>query len=59
MRLFKRLQDLLYAMAGMPSYERYLQHQRAAHPEEIPLSYEAFYTRAQKSRYGRRASRCC
>jgi uncharacterized short protein YbdD (DUF466 family) len=47
-------------MVGLPDYEAYLSHHRAAHPEQPPLSREAFFRNRQAARYGSgRGLRCC
>lgn len=51
-------------MVGMPDYDAYVAHRRAAHPGEPVMSYDEFFRERQSSRYGEgenggRISRCC
>ena len=54
-----KLLSLLKRLAGMPDYPAYLEHQRACHPGEAPLSEREFYDRYLETRYGGAGSRCC
>ncbi len=50
----------LRMMVGVPDYDNYLAHFRAAHPGQPPLSYEAFLRDRQQARYGGRGKiGCC
>ena len=44
---------------GAGDYDGYLAHVRRTHPNETPLSYEAFFRVRQDARYGAGAVRCC
>jgi len=44
---------------GAPDYARYLRHVRERHPDQTPLSREAFARDALARRYDRPGSRCC
>jgi uncharacterized short protein YbdD (DUF466 family) len=47
-------------MFGMPDYEKYLEHHRANHPDQEPLSEKDFYVQRLKERYeSSGATRCC
>jgi Uncharacterized small protein len=46
-------------MIGVPDYERYVEHLRAHHPEERPLSREEFAAQRMNDRYSRPGARCC
>ena len=39
-------------MVGVPDYETYVAHARATHPDQEPMSYEAFFRNRQEARYG-------
>ncbi|MGB4225826.1 MAG: YbdD/YjiX family protein [Candidatus Dechloromonas phosphoritropha] len=59
----QRLAQALRLMVGVHDYEQYLAHQHAMHPQEQPLTREAFYRRCVDARYGgkrggRAAGRC-
>jgi uncharacterized short protein YbdD (DUF466 family) len=44
---------------GVPDYERYVAHLRAAHPECEPLPRDAFMRERLEARYNRPGSKCC
>jgi len=49
-------------MVGVPDYEAYVAHRKAAHPSEPVMSFEEFFRERQQSRYGTnggKISRCC
>jgi uncharacterized short protein YbdD (DUF466 family) len=46
-------------MVGMPDYEAYLAHMRAAHPGEPAMSRGEFHRERTARRYARGTSRCC
>jgi uncharacterized short protein YbdD (DUF466 family) len=49
----------LRLMVGVPDYGTYLRHMRATHPDQEPMSYEAFFVERQQARYGAKLGRCC
>ena len=57
--LQRRVAAVLRAMIGVPDYERYVAHMRAAHPGAAPLAREEFWRACQDDRYSRPGSRCC
>ena len=54
-----RLLTAIRQVIGMPDYERYLAHQKEAHPGEPVLTEREFYDRYLESRYAGTGSRCC
>jgi uncharacterized short protein YbdD (DUF466 family) len=48
-------------MVGLPEYSVYVSHMEATHPEQTPMSYEAFFRERQEARYGGAGKRggCC
>lgn len=40
-------------------YGAYLAHMARTHPDQEPLSYEAFFRERQEARYSSRTGRCC
>ena len=46
-------------MVGVPDYGSYVAHMKATHPDQPPMSYEAFFRERQAARYGSRMGRCC
>ena len=46
-------------MVGVPDYGSYVAHMKATHPDQEPMSYEAFFRERQAARYGMGGGRCC
>ena len=44
---------------GLPDYDAYVAHVRAAHPGATPMTREQFAIERMDARYGRGRSRCC
>ncbi len=44
---------------GVPDYDTYLAHMRAAHPDATPMTREAFFAERLDARYGRGSAKCC
>lgn len=55
----RHLTQSLRLMVGVPDYDTYVAHLRRAHPERVPMSYEAFFRERQQARYGGGTGRCC
>ena len=53
------LTQSLRLMVGVPDYGAYVRHMQATHPEQEPMSYEAFFVERQNARYASRTGRCC
>jgi uncharacterized short protein YbdD (DUF466 family) len=49
----------LRLMVGLPDYDAYLSHMERTHPDQVPMSYEAFFRERQDARYGGRTGKCC
>jgi len=45
-------------LSGDDAYERYLQHHAAHHPDQTPLSKQAFFKRWQDEKWNG-VKRCC
>lgn len=60
-RAGRYLAQSLRLMVGLPDYGAYLRHMQATHPDQAPMSYEAFFRERQDARYGARGrlGRCC
>nr|WP_298135912.1 YbdD/YjiX family protein [uncultured Pseudomonas sp.] len=61
-RMGKYLGQAARMLVGMPDYDTYVEHMRNTHPEQTPMSYEAFFRERQDARYGAgkgRPIRCC
>lgn len=46
-------------MVGLPDYDTYVQHMRLKHPDQTPMSYEAFFRERQEARFSSRVGKCC
>ncbi|CAN7155993.1 YbdD/YjiX family protein [Variovorax sp. LjRoot290] len=57
--LARSLGATLRLMVGLPDYDAYLSHMERTHPEQAPMSYEAFFRERQQARYGSGRGRCC
>jgi uncharacterized short protein YbdD (DUF466 family) len=57
--LLERLSSTVRRVIGAPDHEAYLAHMRRHHPEQTPLSREAFAHDALRRRYDQPGSRCC
>ena len=55
----RSLKQSLRLMVGMPDYDAYLTHMAATHPDQPPMSYEAFFRERLEARYGAGKGRCC
>jgi uncharacterized short protein YbdD (DUF466 family) len=55
----RKLVSSVKAVAGMPDYERYLEHRRACHAGEPVLSRREHYLEYLKRRYSGVGGRCC
>jgi uncharacterized short protein YbdD (DUF466 family) len=57
--LVVKLLGSLRSMAGMPDYDRHLEHLRRCHPELPVPTQRQFYDDFVKNRYGDGPTRCC
>ena len=56
----KYLGQAAMMMIGVPDYDNYVEHIRATHPEQTPMTYEEFFRERQDSRYGcKGGAKCC
>lgn len=58
-RLPLRIWQFIRRLSGDDAYERYLAHQRLAHPDARPLDRQAFYVHEQERRFSDGPTRCC
>jgi uncharacterized short protein YbdD (DUF466 family) len=54
----RRLWQAVRRLSGDDAYERYLAHHAEHHPEEAPLSREAFFKQWQDNKW-KGVKRCC
>ena len=56
-----RTRQSMRLMVGVPDYEAYVNHMKAAHPERPVMPYPEFFRERQEARYGAkgRLNRCC
>ncbi|MEO8296026.1 MAG: YbdD/YjiX family protein [Gemmatimonadota bacterium] len=59
MTSIRNLLQVVRRIAGMPDYERYVEHLRSCHPEQSIPGRREYYERYLDSRYGSGTSRCC
>ena len=58
--LRRRAGQTAWLMLGVPDYEQYVAHILMTHPDEAPLTRDAFLLRRQAARYaGGGGLRCC
>lgn len=56
----KYLGQMANLMVGIPDYDNYVQHVKLNHPDQEPMTYEAFFRERQEARYGGKGGfRCC
>jgi uncharacterized short protein YbdD (DUF466 family) len=41
----------------VPDYDNYVEHMRVNHPDQTPMTYEAFFRDRQDARYGGKGGR--
>ncbi|AIT25854.1 YbdD/YjiX family protein [Bordetella holmesii] len=46
------LGQTLRLMVGVPDYQNYVDHMRRTHPDQEPMTYEAFFRERQSAHYG-------
>ena len=51
--------EVVRKVAGMPDYNRHLEHLRRCHPEQPIPSERQFYEEFLRNRYGDQPTRCC
>lgn len=56
--LYKRSDRFFHLLVGMPSYDKYLEHMKKNHPDEIPKTQKEFFREAQDAKYGPGSSKC-
>lgn len=54
----KKAWQLIRELSGDDAYERYLHHQKLHHPDETPLSRQAFFQQEQHRKW-HGVKRCC
>jgi uncharacterized short protein YbdD (DUF466 family) len=57
--LFRSFGSLVRRVAGMPDYERHIQHLRECHPELSLPTERQFFEDFVRARYGDGPTRCC
>jgi uncharacterized short protein YbdD (DUF466 family) len=58
-RLASDVRAVLLRVLGVPDYECYVTHLRAAHPDRVPLGREDFMASRLEARYCKPGARCC
>ena len=54
-----RIAQVIRRVIGAPDYDKYLAHVRQRHPEQVPLTQEAFARDVLTRRYETPGNRCC
>jgi uncharacterized short protein YbdD (DUF466 family) len=49
----------LRSIAGMPDYDRHIEHLRRCHPDQEVPTRKQFYEEFVRTRYGEGTTRCC
>ncbi|XJZ27862.1 YbdD/YjiX family protein [Bacillota bacterium Lsc_1132] len=60
--IMKYRKQFLSLLVGVPSYEKYVEHMQAHHPNDAIKTRREFFCEAQESRYSGKdgkVSRCC
>ncbi len=58
--LWCRARDAARMMVGQPSYDAYLAHMAAHHPDHAPMDRVAFFRNREEARFGAKGGgRCC
>jgi uncharacterized short protein YbdD (DUF466 family) len=58
--IFRFVRDAAHSMVGIPSYDAYVAHMRAVHPDQPVMDYSAFFKDRQNARFGAKGGgRCC
>jgi uncharacterized short protein YbdD (DUF466 family) len=55
----RRAGETARLMLGVPAYDAYVAHMRAAHPQTQPLPRDTFFRERQEARFGVSRFRCC
>jgi uncharacterized short protein YbdD (DUF466 family) len=58
-QFFKRAVETCRMMVGVGSYDRYVEHALAHHPEKPVMSYAEYFNYCQSKRYESGAGKCC
>ena len=56
---FTTLARMVRRLAGMPDYERHIEHLRRCHPEQPLPDRRQYYEEYLKARYQEGPTRCC
>lgn len=54
-----RLRETALLMVGQTSYDAYLEHMRAHHPDRRAMTRVEFFRYREQARYGAGGGRCC
>lgn len=58
-RFFRCFRSFIRSLAGMPDYERHIEHLRECHPELSIPTERQFFEDFVRARYGDGPTRCC
>lgn len=58
--IWSSIRDFLNDIAGVPNYQRYVEHLNKHHPDQTPMSEKEFHQKATDEKYGGGSiRRCC
>lgn len=57
-RFYHCSERFFHLLVGMPSYDKYLEHMKACHPDEVPKTRKEFFAETMEAKYGAGRSRC-
>lgn len=57
--LWQKLREGGALMVGVPDYDRYVAHMREHHPEQAPMTRDAFIRARMEARYGGKGTGKC
>jgi uncharacterized short protein YbdD (DUF466 family) len=55
----RRVGNVIRQIIGAPNYDAYIAHVREHHPDQTPLTEDAFRRERLNARYSKPGSRCC
>lgn len=57
--LYRRSDRFFHLLVGLPSYDKYVEHMKIHHPDEVPKSRKEFFKEALDKKYGAGGAKCC
>lgn len=57
--LYRRSDRFFHLLVGLPSYDKYVEHMKIHHPDEVPKSRKEFFKETLDKKYGAGGAKCC